>query len=83
MKKFLFLSLMVLIGCSNQQTTIEEGLVSSSTTLVENIDTTTSSISETTSSTVNENIGEEFLSYFKENKINGYIKLSDDEIQKT
>ena len=83
MKKFLFLSLIVLIGCSNQQTTIEEGLVPSSTTLVENIDTTTSSNSETTSSTVNENIDEEFLSYFKENKINGYIKLSDDEIQKT
>ena len=66
MKKFLFLSLMVLIGCSNQQTTIEEGLVPSSTTLVENIDTTTSSICETTCSTVNENIDEEFLSYFKE-----------------
>ncbi len=83
MKKYLFLSLIVVIGCTNQQTTIDNDVIQSSTISIENIDTTTSSISETTTSTVNENIDEEFLTYYKENKITGYIKLSDDEIQKT
>ncbi len=65
MKKYLFLSLMVFIGCNNQQAVIEKEVIPSSTTLIENIDTTTSSISETTTSKVSENIVEEFLTYYK------------------
>ena len=83
MKKYSFLFLILFFACSDTQTTIDEQSNSSSTSVIENLDKTTTTVPETTTSTISENIDEEFLSYFKENKINGYIKLSEEEIQKT
>ena len=83
MKKYSFLFLILFFACSDTQTTINEQSNSSSTSVIENLDKTTTSVAEATTSTISENIDEEFLAYFKENKINGYIKLSEEEIQKT
>ena len=56
-----FLFLILFFACSDTQTTINEQSNSSSTSVIENLDKTTTSVPETTTSTINENIDEEFL----------------------
>ena len=84
-RKFIYIFIFVLItSCSSDSEIQEEALevdnsIETSTTTV-----VTTTVPETTTTTGDlEEISDAFLAYYLENKINGYIQLTDDELKKT
>lgn len=76
MKKLVFITLLI-TACSGNQVVNESSQDSTSTT-------TSSTLPSTTTTTVDiEEISDTFLAYYLENKISGYIQLTEDELQKT
>ena len=77
MKKLLLIFVLILLSCGDTQEISSEATkpIASSTTI--------SSTSSTTTTLDDEDISDIFLAYYIENKINGYIQLTDDELQKT
>ncbi len=75
MKKYIITILcLIFITCSEPTQTIEQSIESSTTTTLVNKPTTT---------LTDDQIEDNFIEYFKENKISGYLNLTESEIKKT
>lgn len=75
MKKYIIIILcLIFIACSEPTQTIEQSIESS---------TTTTLVNKPTTALTDDQIADNFIEYFKENKISGYLNLNESEIKKT
>ena len=75
MKKYIIIILcLIFIACSEPTQTIEQSIESS---------TTTTLVNKPTTALTDDQIADNFIEYFKENKISGYLNLNETEIKKT
>ena len=75
MKKYIIIILcLIFIACSEPTQTIEQSIESS---------TTTTLVNKPTTALTDDQIADNFIEYFKENKISGYLNLTESEIKKT
>ena len=75
MKKYIIIILcLIFIACSEPTQTIEQSIESS---------TTTTLVEEPKTALTDDQIADNFIEYFKENKISGYLNLTESEIKKT
>jgi len=74
-KKYIIIILcLIFIACSEPTQTIEQSIESS---------TTTTLVNKPTTALTDDQIADNFIEYFKENKISGYLNLNETEIKKT
>ena len=75
MKKYIIITLcLIFITCSEPTQTIQQSIESS---------TTTTLVNEPTIALTDDQIAENFIEYFKQNKISEYLNLTESEIKKT